>query len=105
MKLMQVNITSKRKVLEKGKKDKKLYHTKQVSLHYLTGIDNLYSSPLTNVPLAFKRLPNYAWYVIYSMITYELGPEISPGRFTKRPGLTVDLAQLCSHSLLIEDHF
>lgn len=41
---MQVNITIKWKGLEKGGKDKKLPHTKQVSLHCLTGIDNFFST-------------------------------------------------------------
>jgi len=39
-----------------------------------------------------KRLPNYAWYVVYSTIASEAGPEISPGEFTECPGLMVDLA-------------
>lgn len=39
------------------------------------------------------------------MITSELGPEISLGRLRKCLGLMVDLAQLCSHRVLIEDDF
>lgn len=41
---MQVNINRKWKGLEKGGKDKKLPCTRKISLHYLTGIDNFFST-------------------------------------------------------------
>lgn len=61
MKLMQVNITSKWKDLEKGGKDKEttFYKASRFTLTYQNRYFLLYNSPLTNVPLAFKRLPNY----------------------------------------------